>query len=84
VSYQVSQPLELAGGCTRASSDPSRWTICQVGAIYSFSKRTSLFAHVARETSAGDFARPQLFLEGGFGAVGGSTTLIGAGIRHVF
>lgn len=83
-SWQVSGPVEIAGGCARASLDPSRWTTCEVRATYSFSKRTSVYIADVHQKASGAFARPQLFLQGGFGSVGGSTNLIGAGVRHIF
>lgn len=82
--YKVTDLLEASAGCSRMTFDSSQWTTCQLGAFYWLSKRTSLFALAAHQSTSGAFARPQLFLQGGFGSVGGSTDLQAVGIRHIF
>lgn len=83
-AYDLNAPLEFAAGCSRITFDPSSWTTCQARVTYNFSKRTSVYLADVHQKADGAFAQPQLFLAGGTGSLGGSTNLIGAGIRHTF
>ena len=83
-AYNLNAPLEFAAGCSRITFDPSRWTTCQARVTYNLSKRTSVYLADVHQKADGAFAQPQLFLAGGTGSLGGSTNLIGAGMRHIF
>jgi predicted porin len=83
--YQVSSPLTLIGAAyhTSLNNDGGSANLFMLGAEYSLSKRTLLYASVGRVMNKGDASFP-VFAEGTGPVVGGAQNGFYAGIAHSF